>query len=472
METPAPSSWTFTPPAAATVRSGPGDAVLKALGVILLGYAVMGRGFAYLGVPPLYIGEVVLAFGLAVVLLARRTPTLAPAVPMWALLALMAWVGLRVVQGVPAYGLDAVRDGMIVGYGLYAFVVAGLVMERPERLRDLLVRYRVVVMAVLSIAWGLSLVVRLIPEAIPTWPWAGDVRVVEIKPGDLLVHLAAITAFLTLGWKRATPLWLALLVVGTSVLMVSNRGGMLAYLLAMGLFWLLKPPTARFGKLATVGVLFVVLALAVDTSGLEINEGTRTLSVEQIWENVASVFGKSESAMLNDTAEWRLQWWQKIAGYTFGGEHFLDGKGFGLNLATDDGFRVDIEESLRSPHNGHMTLLARGGVPAFLLWLLVQGLWFREVLLARARAKRAGQTAWVGFFALASVFWLAALVNASFDVYLEGPMGGIWFWTVFGLTMAATRLQRTHPRLLDEVSERGEPTVSAATSFSWSSPSG
>ena len=43
-------------------------AYLVALGVGLLGYAVLGRGFAYVGVPPVYVGEVLLLLG-AVVLL-------------------------------------------------------------------------------------------------------------------------------------------------------------------------------------------------------------------------------------------------------------------------------------------------------------------------------------------------------------------------------------------------------------------
>ena len=38
------------------------------------------------------------------------------------------------------------------------------------------------------------------------------------------------------------------------------------------------------------------------------------------------------------------------------------------------------------------------------------------------------------------VFWLAMVVNASFDVYLEGPQGGIWFWMIFGLGLAALRI--------------------------------
>ena len=34
------------------------------------------------------------------------------------------------------------------------------------------------------------------------------------------------------------------------------------------------------------------------------------------------------------------------------------------------------------------------------------------------------------------VYWLAALVNAAFDVYLEGPMGGIRYWSMIGLGIA------------------------------------
>jgi hypothetical protein len=33
-------------------------------------------------------------------------------------------------------------------------------------------------------------------------------------------------------------------------------------------------------------------------------------------------------------------------------------------------------------------------------------------------------------------YWAAFLINATFDVFLEGPMGGIWFWSVFGTGIA------------------------------------
>ncbi len=38
-------------------------------------------------------------------------------------------------------------------------------------------------------------------------------------------------------------------------------------------------------------------------------------------------------------------------------------------------------------------------------------------------------------------YWLALIVNMSFDVYLEGPQGGIWFWCLVGYIIALTLYQ-------------------------------
>jgi hypothetical protein len=39
-------------------------------------------------------------------------------------------------------------------------------------------------------------------------------------------------------------------------------------------------------------------------------------------------------------------------------------------------------------------------------------------------------------------YWLAAFVDMSFDVYLEGPQGGIWFWVIIGFGIAVLRVQK------------------------------
>jgi hypothetical protein len=83
-----------------------------------------------------------------------------------------------------------------------------------------------------------------------------------------------------------------------------------------------------------------------------------------------------------------------------------------------------------------MTILARAGVPGLLLWIGLQatfGLMLFQKFLKDRRAKRywlAGVEAWT------LLYWLAFLINGAFDVALEGPQGGIWFWCVFGFGLA------------------------------------
>jgi hypothetical protein len=39
-------------------------------------------------------------------------------------------------------------------------------------------------------------------------------------------------------------------------------------------------------------------------------------------------------------------------------------------------------------------------------------------------------------------YWLAFMINGAFDVFLEGPQGGIWFWCIFGFGMGVLEVQR------------------------------
>jgi O-antigen ligase len=167
---------------------------------------------------------------------------------------------------------------------------------------------------------------------------------------------------------------------------------------------------------------------------------TRETTTTQWWENITSIFFGGGNVQLEGTRAFRLAWWNTIIDYTFHGKYFWVGKGFGINLATDDGFQQVGQETLREPHNSHLSILARMGVPAFLLWLLLQG-WFALALLrALLRYRRAGDKQLAAVAAWVLVFWTAIMVNASFDPYLEGPQGGIWFWSLFGLGLVLMRL--------------------------------
>ena len=72
------------------------------------------------------------------------------------------------------------------------------------------------------------------------------------------------------------------------------------------------------------------------------------------------------------------------------------------------------------------------------LWVLIQASFGVGLARAGIRASRS-HLALLPVIAVLFAYWLAALINMSFDVYLEGPQGGIPFWSVIGLGMVAMR---------------------------------
>jgi hypothetical protein len=97
-----------------------------------------------------------------------------------------------------------------------------------------------------------------------------------------------------------------------------------------------------------------------------------------------------------------------------------------------------------------MTILARMGVPGAALWILLQLTWFGMIIRAWWRAREAKASRWMAVFAVLVAYWIAMHLNAAFDVYFEGPMGGIWFWTVFGVGIGAAYIHRQSPHVLSD----------------------
>ena len=186
----------------------------------------------------------------------------------------------------------------------------------------------------------------------------------------------------------------------------------------------------------------VVLMLVTFDVSIDIGDA-RKISPSQIAENAVSISNDHSSGTLEGSRTWRLMWWNRILGYTVHGDYFWTGKGFGINLADADGFQVYSDHTLRSPHNGHLTILARSGVPGFALWALLQLGFAAALVRATLRAYRRKQDWWARLNVWILAYWLACVVNGGFDVFLEGPQGGIWFWSIMGFGMAALITQRT-----------------------------
>jgi hypothetical protein len=451
---------------------------LVVLAALLLGYMFLGRGFAHLGIPPLYVGEVVLAIGIvATAISALRTGIPAPTRILSMLGAFMLLGAIRTVPYIGEYGVDALRDAVLWGYGLFAvmvYVVADRVVVR-DGMR--LYGWVVPVFAIwLPICWFLF---GIVSSAIdPTRP--GEViPLIFFKSGDMAVHIAGAVAFLVFGsavglisraffvrMLVAVPLaWTALIGFAT------NRGSLVAIACAVAVAFLLRRHWRTWSPLLAGGVLGIAIfmlpaavpgapadgtatpraAASADASprhsprptaaDVPPPEGDRPRTVGQVVENFISIFVPTGDANLSGTRAFRLAWWGEIVDYTAFGPYFWTGKGFGINLATADGFQPTADHSLRAPHNSHMTVLARMGIPGFVLWVALQASFIVMLIRATFTHRRAGDAMLGAAGAWILVYWVAMMVDTSFDPYLEGPQGGIWFWTLFGLGLVVIRLR-------------------------------
>ncbi len=423
---------------------------IRFLAFVLLGYALAGRGFAYVGVPPLFIGEIALLIGLYFMIQSPGLKAFLNHWRVWFLLAFMAWCAARTIPYIGTYGLDSVRDAMVWGYATFALIAACLIIALPQRLpmlERMYRRYILIFLCLSPLTWFLT---QKADEGwLPKWPWA-DVPIVYLKGGDQIVQLTgafAYTALAAPGWVSA----LAFVLVPLNLVPnISGRAALVAFSAGVAIVVLLRPRSRLPWIVAAMVVAGAFALWATDVHVRTSDDARREISFDQFADNLTSIVNDSDNEELDGSKQWRLRWWNDIVGYTFHGRYFWTGKGFGINLALDDNYQVTEAADLRSPHNGHMTILARTGVPGLVLWSLVHLVWAASVIRAYIQATRRRDKRWANFFIFLFVYWLAFLINATFDVFLEGPMGGIWFWTIYGVGLGSVRIFEICPRVLHD----------------------
>jgi hypothetical protein len=429
------------------VRRSLADQFLTFFTVVLGGYAVGSKGFSYIGMAPVYIGELSLLFGIIALWYTHSIRPLLRAPLIRLLMLFMVLGALRTLPFLPVYQLDALRDGVLWSYGLFSIVLAGLLVSKPRRLSYMIARYARFLPFFLVAAPVVWLTTVLLDRlaiwtgiSVPVWPGT-TIPMVYAKAGDLLVHLGGASAFMTVGLggqtKTSRVVQLALAVALTGL----SRGGLLAFSTAFLVAFASRPRSRSAWSIAAI-FAFCILLLAVTDLHVRFPGNDREISFQQLTERIASTAGSEGDQDLENTKAWRLAWWAKIVSYTIGGEYRWGGKGYGINLATDDGFQASDDDSLRSPHNATMTVLARSGVIGLALWFTLLGAWCVTLLRAMRDARRRNDRQWYALFTFLLAYLLALFVNGSFDVYLEGPAGGIWFWSIFGCGIAAELIYR------------------------------
>lgn len=455
---------------------------------LLVGYMFMGRGFAHIRLGPVFIGDGVLFLGMLTAVVAiLRWRARAPLT--WTVTLLIAFMALGAIRTLPylgTYGMDALRDGALWGYAAFALIVY-LLADRPW-LRAASRAYGRI-LPVFAVWLPISLAIFTASQVgIDATRPGSNTPLVFFKAGDMAVQAVGAVAFLVLAPGALAFLWAAsgrfLVAVPLSwtvfVAGAANRGAILAAATGLALAAILVRRRVNWAPVIAAAIIVVVGLNSVNLLG-EVpgpfptpsasespgqtepsssptrrpmpppsgaptlgptDEPGRQFSVQQWMQNLGSIFGSSNIGELDGTRAFRLAWWGKIVDYTIFGPYFWSGKGFGVNLADVDGFQPTADQSLRAPHNTHMTVLARMGVPGAILWLLFQGFFVVGLVRAVWRHRRTKEPGLAALGAWVLVVWGSMMVVTAFDPYLEGPQGGIWYWVVVGLGLTVTRMAR------------------------------
>lgn len=406
-------------------------------------YAYFNKGIAYT-----YFSELLLAGGLMLILANIRQYAIAWDKRMLLLSFFIVLTAGYMVRGVLHYPIvDVIRDSVMFNYIFFVFIIYYLRDELPHLLKRLFLIYR----------WypPVMCVLFLSASYIPSFSEIslfGGIPLFLYKFGDMGVHLFIATILLFNGYIRLSRRMLILqfMLIAYLFLIASSysRSGMVSFVLSIGVFFLYSRDkllrTQMLEYLKLVPILIVMALPLYLSTNLEENFQGRSLSLDQLKQNVTSIVSSSDDgSSLSDNKVWRLVWWAKIIDYTFMGEYFWQGKGLGMSLAIDDDISHDpTEGNLRSPHSFHLTVLARFGVPVFFLWL-----YWMFLHLKRIRKKDLPP-----FQLMVITISMAFLINASFDVFLEGPMGAFPFWTFVGIGYAAEMLQQQNKDWLRTIS--------------------
>jgi hypothetical protein len=412
--------------------------------MILGGYLLFNRAFAWLHVPgtPIFVGEVVLVFGLYVII---QTPHLGRLLrvsrSVQLLLLFMAWGFASSFDGLSSSGVvDTLRDSALWYYGAFALIASVLLLYKPELWDDMvdrLTRYIPVFLGIIAVRLAFANVETAlrIPDS--------NVKITAHKTGDIAVNVAIALALLIIVVgpsasdqvrKRATThTLLGLLIIVAAG--TQNRGGFVAAFVILSVVFVI----ARHARAAMLGVLGFSLLLAILAAALDVRLqlDRRELSVEQIIDNVQSVTEETSAIGEANTTQWRLSFWTIVLDDIGEDRRWVAGYGFGENLALRFGFEnPDQSVPLRNPHNSHLSVLARMGLVGFGLWIALFGTWYSGLIRARRHFLELGEDRRAALALWLLLAMTALLVNAFFDPTIEGPQVGILLWTLFGMGAA------------------------------------
>ena len=396
-------------------------AYIKIYFFVLLLYVFFNKGVAYS-----YMAESLLVTGIVLLFINRKNLELGLDRKQILVGIFILVSFLFILLGVFQYSvLNVLRDSLSFQYAWFAFIIYFLKNEHDFIWKKIILIYKWVPL-VLLLNFILFYFVFLYLPPINIF---GNQNIIIYKNGDKSVHLLISTILMFLYTEKYSRSWLIantiLIVINFLILLAFTRSGSVAYILALFSFFffskekILNESVRKLLKFVPIIMIIGMgLFVAIDIQG---DAQGRTISLSQITDNFSSIVSTNIDGNLAENKVWRLIWWAKLVNESFTLQHFFVGKGLGMSLAGNDILNTD--DNLRSPHNFHLTILARFGYFVFIIWAI----WLVSLFKPLFTRKLEGKT-----LAITSIL-LAFIINGSFDVFFEGPMGAFPFWTFVGL---------------------------------------
>ena len=394
---------------------------LRAYLLVMTLYVFLNKGIAYT-----YLVEALWLFGILLLFINRKKVELIWNKATKLILFFIAISFIYILRGFTKYDIvDLVRDSFIFQYGWFVFILF-LFKEKLEIIwKTLFFIYKWFPFVAL-----LNFILQYFVPFFETVAPFGGIPILLYKNGDMGVQLLISTLLLLYSFENKTLKWRVLLslVIALDFLILASysRSGIVAFLASMLCFIYFNKDIQLQSRVRMLIkylpiILLVVTPIYINIKVAENFQG-RAVGLEQIKNNFSSIVGGTTDATSENNVVWRLVWWAKIIDYSLSSPNFFIGKVLGMNLATDDDI-ITLDDSLRSPHNFHLNIMSRFGVLLFMIWVYFLIQLLKPLFKKQLQGKRL----------LIGCILLAFLLNASFDVFLEGPMGAFPFWTWMGL---------------------------------------
>jgi hypothetical protein len=398
---------------------------LRAYLLVMTLYVFLNKGVAYT-----YLAEALWLFGILLLFMNRKKVELIWNTTTKLILFFISISLIYILRGFATYDMvDLIRDSFIFQYGWFVFIVFLFKDKVALIWETLFFIYQWFPFVAL-----LNFILQYFVPFFETVAPFGGIPILLYKNGDMGVQLLISTLMLLLSFdKKSFKLRVLLsLVIALDFLILASysRSGIVAFLASMLCFIYFNKDIQLQSRVRLLIKYLPIILLIVTPIYINIkvadNFQGRSVGFEQIKNNFSSIVGGTTDATSEDNVIWRFVWWAKIIDYSFSSPNFFIGKGLGMSLATDDDI-ISLDDSLRSPHNFHLNIMARFGVLLFLIWsyFLVQLL--RPLFKKQLEERRL----------LIGCVLFAFLLNAGFDVFLEGPMGAFPFWTWVGLYLVS-----------------------------------